>query len=451
MERIDTDVAVVGAGYAGLTTASTLAQAGARTVVLEARDRVGGRVWTKLIDGGAPLDMGGTWLAPDHTAARDLAQELGAGLYPTFNDGAIVFTNANGKRSTYSGLSPKISPFALLSLGQGMFRLDRMARSLPVEEPWLAKRAAAWDARSTADWIDANVPTRDAKHLLRATVRGLLTADPSEISLLHLLYLTRSAGGLSTLLSVEGGYQQDRISGGAQTMANIMAADLGDAIRCNSPVTAIDQDGDGVIVRSASGDVRARYAVVTTPPALAARIAFDPPLPQAKAHLLAHMPAGGLIKAMVVYGEPFWRAAGLNGQSVAMDSPIETTLDASPKEGVGVIAAFAFGPYARDLAGMTPGERRRIVLDALTIRFGPRAADPIAYEEADWEAEEWTRGCSAAHMGTGVLSAYGPALRPPTDRIHWAGSETATTSHLAIDGAIRSGQRAATEVLALLP
>jgi monoamine oxidase len=161
------------------------------------------------------------------------------------------------------------------------------------------------------------------------------------------------------------------------------------------------------------------------------------------------MPAGEIIKIMTFHDAPFWRADGRSGQSVAMGSPIETTLDASPTSGCGVLASFAFGPFARQLGRLTPDERKRVVLDTLSLRFGPKAGEPIAYEEADWEREEWTRGCSAAHLATGVLTQFGRYLGVPLGRIHWAGSELANKSWGTIDGAIRSGLRAADEIIAI--
>jgi len=450
MDQIDTDVCIVGAGYAGLAGARRLTKAGMTAVVLEARGRVGGRVWTRHMDDGTALDMGGTWVGPGQDAAYGLARDLRIDTYPTYATGETVFVDARGKVSAYRGSIPKIGPFPIGSLAQGMFRLDAMARSVSLDEPWKSKRARSWDSRSVGAWIDAQVPTSTAKQLLGAAVRGLLTAEPSEISLLHFLYLVRSAGGgLNALLAVEGGYQQDRLTGGAQSMANAMARELGEAIHLNSAVSDIEQDADGVTVGSASVVVRAKRAIVTIPPTLAAKVRYSPALPTDHAQLLDRMPAGALTKIMTVYDGPFWRADGRSGMSVAMNSPIETTLDASPKSGRGVLASFAFGPFARSLARLSPHERKRIVLDALRARFGAKAGEPIAYEEVDWEREEWTRGCSAAHLATGVLTQYGPWLRVPVGRIHWAGTETATISHGTIDGAIRSGLRAAEEVLAI--
>jgi monoamine oxidase len=350
----------------------------------------------------------------------------------------------------FGGLVPPIHPIALASLSLGMARLDAMAKRVPLDEPWTARRATAWDARSAAQWIDAaNLPSAEGQGLLGAAVRGLMTCDPSEVSLLHFLYLIRSANGLNRLLSVDGGYQQDRVAGGAQTMAQCIAAELGDSLLLERPVRDISQDGSGVVVRGDAFQARARRAVVAIPPTLSGHISYEPQLPVDRLLLAQSMPAGSILKASVVYEEPFWRADGLNGQSVATASPIEMTLDASPVAGApGVLAAFAFGPHGRALGAREPGERRRVVLETLAARFGPRAARPVHYEDIDWAEERWTRGCFMAHMPPGVLTQFGRALRAPAGRIHWAGTETATVSHGTIDGAIRSGERAATEVLA---
>ena len=122
--------------------------------------------------------------------------------------------------------------------------------------------------------------------------------------------------------------------------------------------------------------------------------------------------------------------------------------DASPMSGrPGVLASFTFGAVADRLAGLAADTRRQAVLDALAARLGPRAATPEHMVETAWWTEEWTRGCSMAHYPPGLLTRHGHLLRTPMGRVHWAGTETATTSHGAVDGAIRSGERAASEIL----
>lgn len=231
-------------------------------------------------------------------------------------------------------------------------------------------------------------------------------------------------------------------------MANRMAADLGEAIHMGCPVRDIVLDASRVHVHGGDILVRARRALVTLPPALAASLRYDPKLPAERALFLQRMPSGSVVKIALIYDEPFWRSDGLCGESVALHSPIETTLDASPGTGrPGVLAAFSFGPLARKFATLGSIERRRIVIDTLVERFGARAAKPIHYHELDWAEEAWTRGCYLAHMPPGVLTQFGPTLRAPVGRIHWAGTETATVSHGTIDGAIRSGERAAAELI----
>ena len=444
----DAEVCVVGAGYAGLAAARTLVQAGKSVVVIEARDRVGGRVLTADGPGGAPLDMGGTWVAPGHHALLGLANEMGVGTYKTYTAGATVLA-VDGEVQRYRGAFPKLNPLVLGSLGLGMARLDRMAKSLPVDNPWTARKAVQWDTQSAAKWIADHVKTKRAREILASVVRGLFTCDPAEVSLLHVLYLIRSAGDLNTLLAIEGGYQDARFSGGAQRIANLMAQELGSSLCTESPARRIVQNGDEVVVIGDDVTVRAKHAVLAVPPVLGARIDFSPELPLDRKLAMQRMPSGFVLKMLAVYDEPFWRADGLSGQSIDFDTPFEISLDISPESGKpGMLGFFAFGPRAMALGLAGPEARRAELIHAVTTRFGAAARNPIAIEEHEWANEEWSRGGMMAHFPPGVLTQFGPLLRRPEGRIHWAGTETATISHGTIDGAVRSGQRAATEVLA---
>jgi monoamine oxidase len=446
----EADVCVVGAGLAGLTAARRLSQAGRSVVVLEARERVGGRVWTKTSRDGVPVDMGACFVGPQHDRMHALAEEMGVATFKTFVDGDNVLATG-GKTRRYRGDIPRVSPVALLSAAQAIARLNAMAKRVPVDAPWDAPKAADWDARSVRAWLSAaHVPTRLARDLIEATVRACFAADLSEVSLLNWLFLVRSAGGIESLMNIAGGYQDAQFVGGVGQIPDAMAAQLGDAVVLGMPVTGVHATGDRVVVTGAAADasVSARRVVLALPRALAAGIRFDPLLPADHALLLHQVPAGTELKMVALYDAPFWRRDGMSGATVATDDDIEVTLDTGqPGHAAGVVAGYAAGPRARALAALDVTERRDVFVRTLTGRLGPAAATPVEVLELNWAEEQWTRGCSMGHFPTGVLTQYGRRVREPVGRLHWAGTETASTSYGAMDGAVRSGERVCSEVL----
>lgn len=448
MERLEADVAIVGAGFAGLTAAKCLSQRGRTVAVLEARDRVGGRVFTDRLPDGTPVDLGGQWIGPGQNRMYALVAQHGVETYKTWGAGKNVLFYG-GKRRTFRGTVPALpDPWALACLGLTWLRLDMLAKMIPLDAPWEAEKAADLDAETLESFLRRSAPSEGARKLLRVAMETVFACDPADMSLLHALFYIRSAGKLDLLLSTDGGAQQDRMSGGVQPLAEKIAASLGDAVRLSQPVSAIAQDGSSVTVTAESVVVSARRAVVALPPTLAGRIRYSPGLPAARDQLTQRVPQGTAIKCLAVYDEPFWRADRLSGQAVSDEGPVHVTFDASPASGKpGVLMGFLEGNSARRLAAVPADERRAAVLRCFERYFGDRAARPVHYVDKAWSEDPWSRGCYSGYFPTGVWTSFGRALRAPSGRIHWAGTETATEWNGYIEGAVQSGERAAAEIL----
>lgn len=467
-EQLEADVAIVGAGLAGLVAARQLAAAGVRPLVVEARDRVGGRVLNEEIGDGKVVEVGGQWIGPTQDRLAALAAELGVGTFPTYDEGRHL-VEMNGKRASFAGsftdasldlvrnLSAAISPLALIDFEQARVRLDLMAKRVPLEAPWEAAKARRWDGQTFASWVRRNTRTAAARSLFELATEAVWAAEPSDVSLLHILFYTHSGGGFNSLVGTGDGAQQARFHGGSQRLAQLLADGLGgDAVRLGSPVRRIEHGSGGVVVHAAGGpggsaSVRARRAIVAIPPTLAGRIDYDPPLPARRDQLTQRMPQGSVIKTMAIYEEPFWRAEGLSGQATSDVGPARVVFDNSPPDGSpGVLLGFLEGRFARHWATRPAAERREAILAGHARLFGPRAAQPDRFIERVWAEEEWTRGCYGCLMTPGGWTEYGRALREPIGPVHWAGAETATVWNGYMDGAVRSGERAAAEVLPLL-
>jgi monoamine oxidase len=442
---VTVDVVVIGAGFAGLSTARALRDAGLRVVVLEARDRCGGRVYTTNVEGGPWVDLGGQWAAPTQHHLMDTLRELGVRTFPTWGKGDNLLV-VGGKTTRYRGTIPRLPILSLLNVGWAQWRLERMSKEVPLDAPWNAPRAKEWDARSLADWLDANLKTKTARDLLEAGLESVYAASARDISLLHALFYIHSGGNLDILLGTEGGAQATRVDGGMMQVATKLAEGL--EVRLSSPVRRIEHGDSGVHVHFDGGSLRASRVVVAVPPKLVAAIAFEPALTGKRAELVEKMPMGAVIKCTAIYSEPFWRSEGLSGLCVSDRGPIHVSFDNSPPEGKpGVLMGFAEADNARRLGKLSQTERRAEAIACFVRCYGERARTPTDYTDHVWENDPWSGGCYGAFMPPGVWTSLGPSLREPIGRIHWAGTETATVWSGYIDGAISSGKRAAKEIL----
>jgi monoamine oxidase len=443
----EADVVVVGAGLAGLTAARELTAAGASVVLLEARDRVGGRTLNEPLGDGQVVEVGGQWIGPTQDRLAALAQAVGVDTFPTYMKGEHL-AEFDGEVQRYSGDLPKLGPHVLADFAQAGMKLDRLARRVPLDAPWETPGAERLDSQTVWSWMRRNVYTRRARTMLEIVIEAVWAAEPADLSLLHLLFYTRSGNGLESLISTEGGAQQDRFVGGSQLISLRLAEQLGDAIRLEAPVRRIEHGAGGVTVHADGVTAHGRRAIVAVPPALAGRIAYDPPLPGLRDQLTQRMPQGTVIKCMAVYDEPFWRAQGLSGRGFSDAGPAKIIFDNTPPSGSpGVLLGFLEGAAARDHGARPPRERRDAVVGGMARLFGPRAGRPERFVERVWADEEWTRGCYGCYMPTGGWTQFGRALREPVGPLHWAGAETSAVWNGYMDGAVRTGEQSAAAVL----
>ena len=442
----DVDVVVVGAGLAGLTAAREAQRAGATALVLEARDRVGGRTYS--VDArGVRIDLGAQWLGPTQARMADLVAEFGIETFPTHHDGKKVL-EVEGSVSTYSGTIPHLSPRKLASLNAAIKRIEKMSRRVDVDAPWTADDAGALDALNAGS-LKSSIRSPAVRGIVDCALRVVFGAEPAEVSLLWFLFYLRSGGGLISLVEIEGGAQETRFVAGAQSVALALATEV--EVERGSPVRAVEQDADGVTVVGATNEVRAKRAIVAVPQSLGARIHFDPAVPQARDALLQRFPMGATTKIHLLYERAFWRERGLSGEAVVAEGPVDVVFDNSSRDAAQpALLVFACGDNARRLAALSAVERRATVVDAVVRCFGPEAREAIDYIEKDWADDPWTRGCPTGFVAPGALSVLGPALRTRFGRVHWAGSETSTEWAGYMEGAVASGERAAAEVVAEL-
>ncbi len=444
-----TDVAVVGAGLAGLACATRLVTHGADVVVLEARDRVGGRTEGGWRPDGTPVELGGQWIGPTQHRMHALAAELGLALFPTHVTGDAVYELSGKRQLKKDGANPPLGVLGTADVGAGLLTLNRRAGKVDPEQPWAASGAEALDARTFADWIRRR-PTPTGRRFWEIATRAVFSAEPADVSLLHVLSYVHGAGSWEQLLDTHGGAQQDRFVGGSHQVAERLAARLGDRVRPGSAVSGVEHGPAGVTVTTETGErAIAERVVVALPPTLAGRLSYEPGLPAARDQLTQRVPMGAVIKVHVQYETPFWREDGLSGTALSDGPDVQVVFDNSPPDGSsGVLLAFVEGRDAVRWGDRPEAELHAAVVGRLTGLISPRAAHPVAVVSRDWTAERWTRGCYGGYLPPGVWTTYGRALREPVGPVHWAGAECGLVWAGYMEGAVRSGEATADAVLA---
>jgi monoamine oxidase len=447
------DFVIVGAGLAGITAARELASRGRSVIVLEARDRVGGRLLNHSLSGDVITEVGGQYIGPTQDRIAALGKAVGVDTFETYNGGSNQLL-LDGKISTYPATGLPTDPAVASDIIRFIGIIDALAKTIPVDAPWTAPRADEFDSQTFDTFLNAQVRNPGTRVLTGTATKTVWGCEPRDLSLLYALWYVACAGNAKTpgsfarLITTNGGAQESRFVGGSQRVAIEAAKSLGDRVVLSTPVRRIAQTDRSVTVTSDKLTVTAGRVIVAIPPAISAAIEWSPLLPSRRAQLIQRMPQGSLLKAEAVYDRPFWRDAKLSGQMIADAGLARATFDNSPPSGTpGIFFGFVGGTEARNWNDLTASSRRDTFLQQMAAFFGPQTLKPTDFVEKNWSDEEWTRGCPVALLPPGVLSDFGTAIRQPVGRIHWAGTETATYWAGYMDGAVSSGERVAAEVI----
>ena len=457
MERIDTDVVIVGAGAAGLTVATKLVDAGRSVVVLEARDRVGGRLWTDTIE-GAMLEIGGQWVSPDQDALIETLDDLGLETYSRYREGQNVYIDKDGVRRLFEG---EIFPVPAKTEGEivGLIeKLDELVAQIDPDEPWAHPKAKELDEISFAHWLETQTDDDEARLNIGMFIAGAMLTKPDHaFSALQALLMAASAGSFSNLVDADF-ILDKRVIGGLQQVPLGLAERLGERVRLGQPVRTIrwaglsegrgDASGHGVVAVTDDLEVHAARVILAVPPILISRISYEPPLPRRQHQLHQHLSMGFVIKVHAVYETPFWRDSGLSGTAF---SPYELCHEAydntNHDDPRGTLVGFVSDEEADGLFSLSAEERKARILESISHYYGEQALTPVVYYESDWGSEEWTRGAYAASFDMGGLARYGADLRTPVGPIHFACSDMAGKGYQHVDGAIRMGRLVADAIL----
>lgn len=447
MTEITRDVVVIGAGAAGLTAANDLRKAGLSVAVLEARDRVGGRLWTDTIE-GAMLEIGGQWISPDQQALIDTVAELGLSTFSRYREGDSVYVGPDGTVTRFTGDVFPVGADTAAEIERITLELDAMVAEIDPDRPWAHPKAAEWDTISWDGWLRSQTDDDEAvRNLAFATGSAMLTKPTHAFSLLQSLLMAASAGSYSHLVDADF-ILDKRVVGGLQQVPLLLAERLGEDVLLDQPVRSLSWDENGVVAEAATVTVRARSAILALAPVLYPRISFSPPLPRLQQQMHQHISMGFVIKVHAVYDRPFWREQGLSGTAF---SPYELSHEAYDNtnhcDERGTLVGFVSDRNADDLFRLDAAQRKERILESLSHYYGPEAKNPTVYYESDWGSEEWTRGAYAASFDLGGLHRYGADLRTAIGPIHLACSDMAGAGYQHVDGAIRMGHRAASEIL----
>lgn len=442
------DVIVVGAGISGLYAARCLKEEGLSCVVLESRDRVGGRTLTSEGKFGYS-DMGGAYFGHQQKHVIELAKELGLKFYNVPDKGKTTI-NFKGKIRHFRGDIPSANLFELLDLVNVIRELDRLSLGVPLLEPWLASSAAELDSVSVVDFLEKFCWTSFAKSLIDLGLAAVFAFPPSKVSLLYALHLFRSCGGIRALFAQKGGLQEMKIIGGSDLISKRMASQLSCDICLKTRVTEIDQRGDEVLVTTEDNSVlKAKAVIVALSPTVQRQIRWLPSLPE---HLQAFVDLPWVklpyFKTITHYQRPYWEEKGLNGSFVSTEGIVQVTYPDTKYDGsFPAIMGFILG---EGHSLLSQEQRKAAVANHYAEMFGIESmASPSGYLEKWWgDPEEFQfSGPCVFSLPPKFMTRHQALWGGSFGKVYFAGSESSPVFRGYMDGALRAAALATKKII----
>ena len=467
--EVNVDVVVIGAGLSGLVAALKLQKGGKRVLILEARDRIGGRMYRESTIKGGVLDMGGQWVGDSQAAILGLLGDLQIERFVSYNSGHSI-QSWNGEKTGFDGsvshllagrcqgpdyLPPEYMQ-ACAAAGQRLpdclpvsaqariwNKFMDISKATPAERPWEAADAHVLDSMTFQSWLENESNDSYAEWLLAmlARIGGSGAFEPKAVSMLHMAW-TQQVGPQSEAP------EKWLLKGGAGQVPELMARRLPNSILVSARAQSITQHVRGVAVGTPGLTVNARQVIVAIPPSQRAGIEFLPPLPPTHTGFIQRTPMGSLSKVHAIYPNAFWRKQCLSGSGAGNLRTCEFIADSSPESGTpGILTSFIAGDRNIELAGKSDIEIRNLVLTDLAYYFGSEAWNISDFVRINWDEQNFTGGAFTSYLPPGVWTTYGSGWRDTVENIFWAGTETAHRWPGYFDGAVSAGIRAANAIL----
>ncbi|RJS47795.1 FAD-dependent oxidoreductase [Nocardioides cavernaquae] len=445
------DTVIVGAGVTGLTAAWRLTQAGQDVLVLEARDRTGGRLRTEDHN-GSEFEIGGQWVSPDQEALIGLVAELGLETYSRYRSGESLYVDRSGAARRFTGEDLPVEEQTAKEIDRIIGVIDELAELMDPDRPWEHPQAAALDRVSFAQWLDAQTDDQEARDNIALYLGpAMLTKPIWSFSALTAVLMSASAGSFTHLVDADF-ILDKRVVGGLASVPSALAERLGDKVRLSSDVTHVAWSDSGAVVTVDGEQVGATSVVLALPPTHVRRIRIDPELPAEHRHAREHQSFGLVIKVQAEYDTPFWRSGGLSGTGFGPWQLVHEVYDNTPHPtgpgaATGTIVGFVSDVNADEVGRLSDDERRARILASLAAYFGEEALTPRTYVESDWQHQELTGGAYATSFDVGSLTRYGAKLHEPVGPIRFGSSDIAGHGFQHVDGAVRIGTRLAEQIL----